>query len=287
MRKIDTPPGYSLVPRDCIVATAEQRRALSIGEEDAGKLIIQKDTGRMSLATLTEGARDLTGSHAAEHAAMGKPFAFSNYRRSLLASLVISSTAARTSNIVTVTATAHGITTGSTYVGFRFFYPGSPSLTAGWYESIVSIPDANTITFNATGADFGSESINGAAAYTTLTDVASMTLPAAVVSEGAQITVSGHRGGDTTATSKSIRVYINGNNISTASTTSSPFSRFVASMTLTSDKAYGAGNLDNLLSVTEYVQTVPLGADATLLVKASVAAASAFITIPSMIVSVA
>lgn len=62
MRKIDTPPGYSLVPRDCIVATADHRRALSIGEEDAGKLILQKDTGRMYLATLTEGAKDLTAS---------------------------------------------------------------------------------------------------------------------------------------------------------------------------------------------------------------------------------
>lgn len=74
---------------------------------------------------------------------------FPDFRKSLLASLVVSSTAARTSDIVTVTATAHGITTGTTYVGFRFFYPGSPSLAAGWYDSIVSIPDANTITFNA------------------------------------------------------------------------------------------------------------------------------------------
>ena len=38
----------------------------------------------------------------------------------LLASLVANSSASRTNNIVTITATAHGITTGSTYVGFRF-----------------------------------------------------------------------------------------------------------------------------------------------------------------------
>ena len=50
---------------------------------------------------------------------------FPGFRRSLLASLVASSTASRTSDIVTITATAHGIPTGATYVGFRFFYPGS------------------------------------------------------------------------------------------------------------------------------------------------------------------
>lgn len=109
------------------------------------------------------------------------------FRRSLLASLVVGSTASRTSNVVTVTATAHGVTTGSTYVGFKFFYPGSPSLIAGWYDSIISIPDANTITFNAAGANFGSESINGAAAYTTETTAWSGTLSANILAPGSEL----------------------------------------------------------------------------------------------------
>lgn len=112
---------------------------------------------------------------------------FPGFRRSLLASLVTSSTASRTSGVVTITATAHGITTGSAYVGARFFYPGSPNLAAGWYDSILSVPDANTITFSAPGADFTSESINAGAAYTTETTVWSGTLPANTLIPGAEL----------------------------------------------------------------------------------------------------
>ena len=83
-------------------------------------------------------------------------FRFPGFRKSLLASLVINSTASRTSGIVTIAATAHGITTGTSFVGYRFYYPGSPSLAAGWYDSILTIPDANTITFSAIGEDFTS-----------------------------------------------------------------------------------------------------------------------------------
>lgn len=112
---------------------------------------------------------------------------FPGFRKSLLASLVASSTASRTSDIVTVTATAHGIPTGTTYVGFRFFYPGSAGLTAGWYDSIVSIPDANTITFNAPGVNFGSQSVNGGAVYTTETMAWSGTLSANTVASGSEL----------------------------------------------------------------------------------------------------
>lgn len=71
MRKTDVPSGYNILPGDCIVATEAQRRALSIGVDDAGKLIVQNDTGRLYLATLTEGVKDLTDNHAAEHSALG------------------------------------------------------------------------------------------------------------------------------------------------------------------------------------------------------------------------
>ena len=108
------------------------------------------------------------------------------FRRSLLASLVVGSTAVRSSNIVTVTATAHGVPTGSTYLGFRFFYPGSPSLAAGWYDSITDV-QANTISFNAPGANFSSESVNAAAAYTTETAVWSGTLPANTLTRGSEL----------------------------------------------------------------------------------------------------
>ena len=122
----------------------------------------------------------------------------------LLGSLVAFSTAARTSNVVTVTATGHGITTGATYVGFRFYYPGSPSLTAGWYDSILTIPDANTITFSAPGADFGSESINGGAAWTTLTTILTLTILGNTLRDGSKLTLCSFRTSDNTATTKTV-----------------------------------------------------------------------------------
>ncbi len=148
---------------------------------------------------------------------------FPGFRKSLLASLVTSSTASRTSNIVTITATAHGIPTGATYVGFRFFYPGSPSLTAGWYDSIVSIPDANTITFNAAGANFSSESVNGAVAYTTLTSFISTTIPADFLTLGSQLSLRFLRGGDTTAATKALRSLFDAQLFGLSNATTGPF----------------------------------------------------------------
>jgi hypothetical protein len=71
MRHIDNPSSANILPGDCIVATSAQRAALSIGPEDAGKVIVEKDSGRMYLATMTEGAKPLSTNLAAELAAPG------------------------------------------------------------------------------------------------------------------------------------------------------------------------------------------------------------------------
>jgi len=73
MRHIDNPSSANILPGDCIVATPTQRAALSIGPEDAGKVIVEKSTGRMYLATMTEGAKPLSTNLAAELAAIGAP----------------------------------------------------------------------------------------------------------------------------------------------------------------------------------------------------------------------
>lgn len=210
---------------------------------------------------------------------------FPGFRRSLLASLVASSTASRTNGLVTIAATAHGITTGALYQGYRFFYPGSPSLAAGWYDSIVEVATANSLSFSAPGADFGSESINGAAAYTTLTEVASVDIPGALIVPDLHISLIGYRGGDTTANAKTVRTYLNGLNVHTDGLTTTPFVRFISSNVLVdigSGRSFGHGGFDNLSSVTEYLQAIPLYADATFLVKASLSAAGSFLYIPSM-----
>lgn len=141
----------------------------------------------------------------------------------LLASLVASSTASRTNNVVTITATAHGITTGSLYVGCRFYYPGSPSLAAGLYDSILSIPDANTITFSAAGADFAGESINSGNPWTSGTDLISVTIPGGLLKDRSSVTAKVYRFGDTTATNKTITIYYGGSALTSQNLTTSPF----------------------------------------------------------------
>lgn len=212
-----------------------------------------------------------------------KYLGFPGFKRCLLASLVNSSTASRSNGLVTISATSHGITTGATYQGVRFFYPGSPNLAAGWYDSIVSIPDANTLTFSAPGPDFGSQSINSGTAYTTLTDLASVVLPGYLIVPDTHISVIGYSGGDTTGTSKQIRTYLNNLNVHTHTATSSPFVRFNGSCVLVAGgKSYGHSGFDNVGSATEYFQNAALGVDTVLTVKGSLSAASAFLHLPSL-----
>lgn len=180
---------------------------------------------------------------------------FVDFKRCLLASLVASSTASRTSNIVTITATAHGVPTGSNYVGFRFFYPGSASLAAGWYDSIVSIPDANTITFNAQGANFGSESVNSAAAYTTQTVVPGYAvIPAGILNDFNRVRVTSPVGGGTTAATKTWRPALNSNLLSGIGGTTSAFSVREADFISMSPTSLGmfvvGGNLNGVISAT-------------------------------------
>lgn len=111
------------------------------------------------------------------------PYALSqsNFQRCIVASLVASTTAARTSNVVTITATAHGIP--NTYNGFRLYYSRSASLAAGWVDNI-TVVDANTITFPSVGANFSSESVNSAAAYTTATNIPTgILIPAGMITD--------------------------------------------------------------------------------------------------------
>ncbi len=149
---------------------------------------------------------------------------FPGFRKSLFASLVTNSTAVRSSNIVTITAAAHGIPTGSTYIGYRFFYPGSPSLAAGWYDSITDV-QTNTISFNAPGANFGSESINGAAAYTTATQVSGAgIIPAGYLLDVTKsVSMAIPMGGGGTAATKTLKMTFNGTTLLSSTATTSCF----------------------------------------------------------------
>ena len=209
---------------------------------------------------------------------------FPGFRKSLLASLVTSSTASRANGLVTVAATSHGITTGTTYQGFRFFYPGSPNLAAGWYDSILSVPDANTLTFSAPGPDFANESINAGAAYTLITEMANITIPAGTLKPGSRLTTNFLRYGDATSTTKSLRNILQGTSIGASFATTSPSGwHRVTSLCRSATEFVGVSANDNALTGTITTVSVESVSDERILgFSGQVNAAVAFVAVQDL-----
>lgn len=229
-------------------------------------------------------ANVVTGAnHTDEHAAMGAQYIvrFPGFVRSLLASLAVSATASRTSNSVTVSATSHGVTTGSAYVGFNFFYPGSASLAAGWYGPITSIPDANTIVFTAAGSNFGSESVNGGAAYTTLTVICNVTIPSGSIRPGAVITSRFLRSGDTTSTTKSLRNVFATRQLGLSSVTTLPVAWHRLSILCDSENGYAVSSQDATSANSMASGAIDFSINQTFSLSGSLSAAGAFLALYS------
>ena len=146
--------------------------------------------------------------------AMEGVFPFPDFAPRLLASLVASSTASCTSGVVTVSATAHGIP-ATTFDGYTVYYPGSPSLAAGWYVSFART-SADAITFSAPGvADFSIESVNSGAAFTSEVTYESLTLPASTLVVGSKISVPTYRASNNVASTKTTRLKIGSSTVIT------------------------------------------------------------------------
>lgn len=255
-----------------------------VTEANAALLIA---SGKFVLSS-TAFATDADGldSHLSEHAAIGSPIIkkFPTWPANagiLLASLVASSTSSRTSNVVTISAAAHGITTGTTYVGYRFYYPGSPSLVAGWYDSILTIPDANTITFYASGTDFGSESVNFGAALVTYTDFATIPLPARTLNDGSIVTLVCYRDGGGTPVFKYVSLYLSNSALVINYNTTSPKSLYRSGFICigTAKQIATQSSTDNTPSTALYTTTKDITVDQIITLKGQVTGAGDFIAI--------
>lgn len=209
---------------------------------------------------------------------------FVGFKRCLLASLVANSTASRSNGLVTIAATGHGITTGATYQGYRFYYPGSPSLAAGWYDSIVTIADANTLTFSAPGADFGSQSVNGAAFYSTLTVMAgNLVIPGGTLKEGGSISVLMFRGGSTDAGQKISRMRYGGSVLGAYVATTVPNTAARHTMLCAApNKQVGCNGVDSIVSNSRYEGTINQDVDQVLDLTLQLSATASFMTMDAI-----
>ncbi len=163
-----------------------------------------------------DGAATVGNSLLSELAAIYRPAPFPGFTPRLVASLVTSSTAACTSGVVTVAATAHGVP--ATYAdGFEIYYPGSPTLAAGWYSGMIRT-GADSLTFLAPSSpDFASESINGGAAFSSEVTLYSLNMPGNTLNPGdmvsCRVTSSGPGAGTKTITLKYATVILGRNTL--------------------------------------------------------------------------
>ncbi len=140
----------------------------------------------------------------------------------VIAALVAGATADQTGNTVTVTATAHGLS--SAVAGADFYFPGSPSIPAGWYANLQR-PTVNSLTFtNPVSQTVSSESVNSGAAFTGNAVIGSISIPPLTAS--GQVIADVFRSGGTTAASKQVQWNHGGSLImKPPASTSSPFVR--------------------------------------------------------------
>lgn len=208
--------------------------------------------------------------------AMEGVFPFPGFAPRLLASLVASSTAACTSGVVTVTATAHGIT-ATVFDEWEFYYPGSPSLAAGFYSGF-SRTGVHTCTFRAPlSADFASESVNAGEVFTSEVTFVSADIPAKLLSVGNQIEVPFYRHSNNTTGSKTTRAKIGSETLSSianSSTTAvigtSSLAAFVVSPTL----AYGHSSISGIMTGTISSAAIDINAAQVLSVSGMLSAAA-------------
>lgn len=205
---------------------------------------------------------------------------FPDFAPRLLASLVASSTAACTSGVVTVTATAHAIP-ASVFEGFSFYFPGSPSLVAGWYSNFART-GVDTLTFSAPlSADFGSESVNAGAAFTSEATYESTVLPANTFDVGDRLTIPTFRSGNNQAGTKTIRIKIGANTVTTQANTSTTTIVGAAEFSCTFDSrntAVGNGGFNSSLTSTLTRIAADIATDLTISLTGQLSAAGMYMS---------
>jgi len=183
---------------------------------------------------------------------------FPDFAPSIVASFVAGTTATQSGTLVTVTATAHGIVGSTAKNGYRIYYPGSPSIPAGWYQGFAWV-DANTITFtNPVSQTVASESVNAGAIYTANTTIGSLTLPGGSMGPNGRITARAQKSGDATASSKNLRLFLSAQNICTAfqSTAQCIYAHLTINNMAAESVQYGAQAHDSSTTSGTYVGTV-------------------------------
>ena len=151
---------------------------------------------------------------------------FPGFSPGLVPSLVAGAMASRSGNIVTVTAASHGIPIGLD--GMRVYYPGSPTIAAGWKTAFVRV-SANSFTcVDVASGTVASESINAGAAMTSPVRVVSDVINAGIIGPRGNFTARHGYTSGATAAVKSLYYAIGGFKIAQTDTPGAQSTGFVA-----------------------------------------------------------
>lgn len=211
-------------------------------------------------------------------------FTFLGFQPSIVASFVAGATAAQSGTTVTVTANAHGIIGDNTRDGFRIYFPGSPSIPAGWYNGFAWV-SANAISFQRGTATVASEQVNGGAAFISAVEVASATIKGGLLSAMSRLTCYLTRRSDTSAATKTVRVKLDGTQLAASVSTSTPnfVSQRLGFVCQSPSSQTGLAQMENTASAqAPYNGAVDTTADCTLTVEAQLSAAGAYICIDAL-----
>jgi hypothetical protein len=133
----------------------------------------------------------------------------------ILPAISASSTVTQSGTTVTVTngaSVAHNIP-ASTYDGYNVYFPGSASIPAGWYSGFARTGAATYTFTRSTSATVASQSINGGAAYTAETTVATVALPGGSLGTNGTLRIHTTWGMNNNANTKNINVKLDGSTI--------------------------------------------------------------------------
>jgi hypothetical protein len=136
---------------------------------------------------------------------------------------------------------------------------------------------------DAIATDFGSESINGASAWTTATDIISMTVAGNTLKDGSKLSLVTLRGGDTVASNKTLSFVFGGSVAQATLLTTSPFLEAKLGLRcLGTSKQFSQTNgIEAGQTSSQTVLTKDVTADQTVGIRGTLVAASMFITLIS------
>ena len=218
--------------------------------------------------------------------AVGYPATYSpsDFRPTILASLVAGATASRSGNTVTVAATGHGVVGSNSKNGYRIYFPGSPSIPAGFYDGFVWI-SADSFTFQtASSGTVSSELINGGAAFVSAVDFAQMTVSAGMLRAGSRVAAVVSRLSDVTASLKSVGISYGGSPVSYVSLVSGPnaISQRIGFVVPVASKQIGFTLHENTTSNSSQItRSINTAVDNQLTIYGQVSAAGSYIVIDS------